>query len=209
MNEINIIICGTGGQGVVLVSELLGEATVAGQHHGEQDAGIEAGAGQQPQFVQDDGTHLLGFVDEQHRVDQRGFKVLLPALAQHLRAGPAVVWAQRHGEEITELAVKIGQIALRAGQRPDVDFRELLQPFGQQPQHHAFPGAGLARHQREAAFAHLRLFDAAHEVLDGGGGEQGVGGHRRGEGIPLQAKGCQQWIVHQSSSVGGVGSLGK
>lgn len=30
MNEINIIICGTGGQGVVLVSELLGEATVAG-----------------------------------------------------------------------------------------------------------------------------------------------------------------------------------
>ena len=30
MNEINIIICGTGGQGVVLVSELLGEAAVNG-----------------------------------------------------------------------------------------------------------------------------------------------------------------------------------
>ncbi|MCJ7605863.1 MAG: indolepyruvate oxidoreductase subunit beta [Dehalococcoidales bacterium] len=30
MNEINIIICGTGGQGVVLVSELLGNAAVNG-----------------------------------------------------------------------------------------------------------------------------------------------------------------------------------
>src|SRR2546426_6699172 len=43
------------------------QALVAGQDDGEDGAAVEVGAGQQAQFGEDGGVHLLGLVDEQDR----------------------------------------------------------------------------------------------------------------------------------------------
>jgi hypothetical protein len=48
-------------------AQFFGEPGISGEDDTEQTLGIEAGAGQQAQFAEHRGIHLLGFVDEQHR----------------------------------------------------------------------------------------------------------------------------------------------
>ena len=101
-------------------SELLGaqaleQAAVAGEHDGQQDVAVEAGGGQQAQLGEHGGQHLLGLVDDQHRSRQRGVDVGLPALAQDLGAGPAVVRGELDAEQVAHLAVEVGEAGLRAG----------------------------------------------------------------------------------------------
>ena len=102
-----------------LGAELLGQARVAAQHHGEQRPSIERGGAQQPQLVQDRGLHLLGFVDDQNRAQERGLDVGGPALAQRPSAGPAIVGRERDGEQSAGLAVEVGETALRAGEEAE------------------------------------------------------------------------------------------
>jgi hypothetical protein len=88
----------------------------------------------------------------------------------------------------------------RGGERAHLDFRQTPESLGEQAQHDALAAARIARQQREAAFLELGLLDAAHEVLDGGRGEQALGRHIRRERIPLERKGGEIRIVHDSSS---------
>ena len=67
------------------------QPAVAGEHDGQEDVAVETGGGQQPQLGQHGRQHLLGLVDDQHGPGERAIDVRLPALAQHLGAGPAVV----------------------------------------------------------------------------------------------------------------------
>jgi len=57
-------------------------------------------------------------------------------------------------------------------------------------------------------FLELGLLDATHKVLNRGRGKQALGWHIRREGIPLERKGGEIRIVHDSSS-GGLRFLGQ
>ncbi len=85
---------------------------------GRHQAGI-AGAGQQ-------------VVQAGERAPTRGLQVRQPPFSQHLEATPALVRAQRHGEDVTKFAVQVGQAALRV-----VDDAQ---------QHRLDPGAGAGDH---------------------------------------------------------------
>ena len=92
-----------------------------------------------------------------------------PTFTQGLEATPAVVRAQRHGEQVTEFTIEVGEAALRVGDGADVDIRQSAQAFGKQAQDGALAGAGVAVNEREAAFADLRVFDTPAELFDAGG----------------------------------------
>jgi hypothetical protein len=55
----------------------------------------------------------LRFVDDQDWAHHRGLDVLAPSLAQGFEASPAVVHAERHLEDIAELAIEVAGTALR------------------------------------------------------------------------------------------------
>ncbi len=61
-------------------------AVVPRQHHGQQGSGVEVGAGQQPQFAEHFGSHLLGFVDQQHGLDAGGGQMGAPINFSGLQA---------------------------------------------------------------------------------------------------------------------------
>ena len=62
-------------------AQFFGEPGIPGEDDTEQALGIEAGTGQQAQFAEHRGIHLLGFVDEQHRAPTGGIQMGEPALA--------------------------------------------------------------------------------------------------------------------------------
>ncbi len=126
----------------LLLAQLVCQPAIAGEHDGEQRAGVEACAREESQLVEDDRRHLLRLVDEQHGAHEGGLEVLLPALAQRLGAGPAVVGAKRHTEEIAELAVEVGEIPLGARQGTDLDLRQPLEPLGEKPETTLLPARG-------------------------------------------------------------------
>jgi len=90
--------------------EEVGQAAVAGQHDADQGAGVELRAGQQAQLAEDDGRHLLGFVDQEHGAEQRALQMGQPPLAQGLEPVPAVVRREGDAEEVAELAVEVGDV---------------------------------------------------------------------------------------------------
>ena len=93
------------GEGEELIgSQAFEEPSVAGEYDGEQDVRVEPGGTQQAQLGENGRQHLLRLVDDQDRPRQRGVNVGLPALAQHLGAGPAVVGAQLDAEQVAHLA---------------------------------------------------------------------------------------------------------
>src|SRR5438128_1925630 len=75
------------------------KAAIASQHHAEQGAGVELRAGQQPQLAEDERVHLLHFVDQEHRTEQRAVEMGQPPLAQALEPVPAIVRPERNTEE--------------------------------------------------------------------------------------------------------------
>jgi len=98
---------------------VFGEPPIAGQHDGQQDVGVEIGGGQQAQFGEHGGLHLLCLVNQQHRSGQGGLDVRLPTVAQGLGATPAVMRAQLDAEELAHLAIEVGDIGLRPTDHAD------------------------------------------------------------------------------------------
>ena len=82
---------------------------------------VEARGRQQPQLGEHGGQHLLGLVDDQHGSRQRGVDMGLPALAQHLGAGPAVVRGQLDAEQVAHLAIEVGEAGLGPADDADLD----------------------------------------------------------------------------------------
>jgi hypothetical protein len=129
-----------------------------------------------------------------------------PGLAQRLEAAPAVVRAQRHAKEIAHLAIEVGEVALRMGDRPDGEIGQPRQALGQQTQRHAFARARVAVDHREAALADQPVLDAPAEVLEARRHMDRLGGHLGREGVPLEPVEGEQFGVHaRSCSAGGSG----
>jgi len=126
-----------------------------------------------------------------------------PPLAQGLEPAPAVVGLELDAEELAHLAVEVGDVALGVGESADRDLAQGFEALGQDAQHHALAGAGVAGDQREAAFAHQALLDAPAEALDLGQGAQRLAREIRGEGVPLESVEREQLLVHGVSSGSG------
>ena len=103
-----------------LCLQALAEAAVTGQDDGEQEVGVELCLAQQAQFIQHRRSELLGLVDQQDRPQQSGVDMGLPAGAQQLGAGPAVVGPQLDAEQVAHLAVEVVQAGpvVGTGRRP-------------------------------------------------------------------------------------------
>lgn len=108
--------------------------------------------------------------------------------------------AQRHGEQLAELAVEIREAALGVVDGADGEVRQPGEALGEQAQHHAFAGARFAVDHRKAAFADLRLLDAPQEVLHARGDIEGLDRQLRGEGVPFQPVEGEQSRIHRVSS---------
>ena len=103
-----------------------GQAVVAGQNDGQDRAGVQVGAGQQAQFGQDQGVHLLGFVDDQHRPIGGGLDVGEPLFPEGFGAVPAVIGREGHAEQMAQFAVKVGHFSLGSGQGADAQIPQAL-----------------------------------------------------------------------------------
>ncbi len=171
----------------VLGGEAFGQAGVAAEDGGEQAARIEVRAGQDAQLAEHLGAHLLRLVDQQHWAHQGRLDVGLPLLAQRLEAAPAVAERQRYAEEVAELAVEVGDAALRVADHADGDVAQTGEPLGQDAQGDRLAGAGRAGDEGEAALAHLALYAEA-EVLDARRDVECLRRQLGQEGIPLEAE---------------------
>ena len=108
------------GQGQeVIGAQTFGQPSVTGQHGGQQDVGVEIGGGQQAQFGEHGGLHLLCLIDQKHRPGQGALDVCLPALAQDLGTAVAVMRAQFDAEEFAHLAIEVGDVGLRPADHAD------------------------------------------------------------------------------------------
>ena len=118
---------------------------------------------------------------------------------------PAVVGRERHPEEVPELAVEVGDPALRPGEQRHLHVAERRQPLDEQAQGDTLADAGLAGDQRKAPLAGEGL-DAPAEMLHPRRQPQGLRRHVGRKGIPLESVEGQQLRRHQisSSSTGAV-----
>ncbi len=144
---------------------------------------FEPGGGQQAQFGEDGWLGFLGLVEDQHRAAQRAIDVGLPALAQDLGAGPAVVRLKFDAEEVAELAVEVAEVGLRAGDHADGQVALLRQMLGEDAQSGRLAGAGGAGDEGDAAFR-CELPNPPAEAVDPRGDVQGLGQNAGGEGVP-------------------------
>jgi hypothetical protein len=161
--------------------------------------GVEIGGGQQAQFGEHGGLHLLRLVDDEHRPGQRAVDVRLPALAQDLGAAPAVVRAQFDAEEFAHLAIEVGDVGLRPADHADRDVALCRQRWSARMRKTGgFAAAGRAGDEGEAAFGG-QLLDAPAERFQARGDVQRLGRHVGGERVPFEAVEREHLVVHASS----------
>ena len=188
----------------LLGSQAFEEPTVAGEYDREQDVRVEPGGTQQAQLGENGRQHLLRLVDDQDRPRQRGVDVGLPALAQHLGAGPAVVGAEFDAEQVAHLAIEVGEIGLGPAAQADLDVTLLREPLGENAQGDRLACAGSPGDEGEAAFAD-QLLDAPAERLDARRGMERLDRHVGRKRIPFEAVEREQLLVHVSSPCSSLG----
>jgi hypothetical protein len=147
------------------------------------------------------GGHLLGLVDDEHRAQQRGLDVGVPRVAQGLEAAPAIARGERHAEQVAELAIEVGDAALRMLDDADHDVAERGEPRGDDTQGGGLADTGVAADEGEAALAH-QVFQPPAEVLEPGRDDKRFRRDLGRERIPLEPVELQERTIHQASSVG-------
>ena len=105
------------------------------------------------------------FVETKEPLDEAKLDELEESLIE-ADLGPAA--AARIRERFAELAVEVGQVALRVADGGQLDVGQPRQALRQHPQGHALARAGIAVDQREAALAHLSVLDAPAKALQPG-----------------------------------------
>ena len=128
-----------------------------------------------------------------------------PTFPQGLEATPAVVRPELDAEQISHLAVEVGQVSTGMGDGTYGQITQLPQPFSQHPQHNTLARAGVTGDQGKATFTDQSLFDAPAEAFYLCCGMQGFDGQLRREGIPFEAIQGKQFLVHVSFSEAGWG----
>lgn len=161
-------------------AEAIGEARVAGEDDAEELSGVEVFAGEDAQLVEDGSGGLLRFVDDQHGPGEGLGDVVVPASAQGLEAGPAIVDGEGDAEEVSELSIEVAGPALRMLDGADHDMGDGAKSVGEQPQSDGLAGAGVAGEHGEAAVGDAEL-DAAEEGVDGRRSVEGCYGSVRAE----------------------------
>jgi len=187
----------------LVASELVEESGIAGEDDGEKLSGVEVGAKKQSKLVEHGGVHLLGLVDEQHGPKEGGLEVGLPAIAKQLGTSPSVVGSKGNGEDVTELAVEVGEVRLRPGEDACDELGLEREAFGKQAKDDALAGSGLSRDECEAAVPADRQLELPEEALDGRALPKSFEGHVGREGVELEAEEVEQFFVHGLSSVVG------
>ena len=89
--------------------------------------------------------------------------MVLPAIAQHLGAGPSVVRGEFDSEQVAHLAIEIGEAGLGPADDADLDVALSVEPLRKNAQRDRFAGAGRAGDEGEAALAD-ELLDAQSSV---------------------------------------------
>jgi hypothetical protein len=181
-----------------LGTQALQQPTIAGKHDSQQDVAVEAGGREQPQLGEHSRQHLLGLVDDQHGSRQGGVDMGLPALAQHLGAGPSVVRGELDSEQVAHLAIEVDEAGLGPAEDADLDVALSCEPLGENTQRDRLAGAGRTGDEGEATLAD-ELLDAPAERLDASADVKGLDRHVGSEGVPLETIESQHLLVHLSS----------
>lgn len=179
-------------------AESLGQSFIAGEDDAEKRAGIEVLAGKQAQLVEDIGAHLLGLINEEDGAEESGADVLVPTSAQCLEAAPPVRRSERDIEDIANLAIEIGDAALRVIDDTEHDVALFLQAVGQDAEDDGFARAWAASHHGKAAIGERHL-DTTTECLDGQRYAHGLDRDARAEWIEFEPEEYQHLLEHWSS----------
>ena len=132
----------------------------------------------------------------------------LPAVAQDLGAGPAVVRGQLDAEQIAHLAVEVGKAGLRPADDADLDVALGAKALGEDAQGDRLAGAGRAGDEGEAAFAD-ELLDAPAERSMRRVTCKRLDRHVGCERVPFEAIEREHLLVHGSSSLVVLGQIGR
>ena len=180
----------------LLGAEALEQPPIAGEHHGEQHVLSRRADDSSRSSAEHGGQHLLGLVDDQHGPAQRGVDMALPALAQHLGAGPAVVRVQLDAEQVAHLAVEVGEAGLRAAEDADLHVALAPRPLGEHAQRDRLAHARAAPVTRakppSPTSCSTRQQNDSRRRADVERLDRHVGSER----VPLQAIQRQQLLVH-------------
>ena len=122
----------------------------------------------------------------------------LPAIAQHLGAGPPVVRGEFDAEQVAHLAVEVGEAGLGPADDADHDVALSAEPLRENTQRDRLASAGRAGDEGEAALAD-ELLDAPAERLDASADVERLDRHVGSERVPLEAIEGQHLLVHVSS----------
>jgi hypothetical protein len=107
----------------------------------------------------------LSFVDDEHGFAAALVDVGEPLLAQRLAACPAIVGREADAEEVAELAVEVGVVALGAAENADLEVASRFDASGTEAQRGAFSGTGVTCDGDESAIAQL-LAEPKREGID-------------------------------------------
>jgi TolB-like protein len=177
----------------------VGQTAVPGEDHQEDGSGVQVGAGEQAQFRENRGLHLLCFVDDQHGPIERSLDLGLPFFPKRFGPVPTVVRVQGYAEEISHFPVEVEDGGLGARENSEHDILDCAEAIGEDAQGCTLATPRLAADQSEAAFSHL-VFDPPAEALSGWGGEESRGGDIGGEGVELEGVKGEQFLFHGSPS---------
>jgi hypothetical protein len=121
----------TGDGQKIRVMKAVGQTAVAGEDHKEDGAGVQMGAGEQAQFGENGGGHLLGFIDDQHGPAERSLDLGLPFIPKGFGPIPAIVRGESDGEEISQFSVEVEDGGLGATEDSDHDVLDHAEPIGE------------------------------------------------------------------------------
>src|SRR5205807_5052655 len=109
-----------------------------------------------------------------------------------------VVRSKLDAEQITHLAVEVGEASLGPANDADLDVTLRAEPLGEDAQRNRLAGAGCAGDEGKAALAN-QLLDAPAERLDAPRDMQRLNRYVGCERVPLEAVEGEQLLVHVSS----------
>jgi len=168
------------------VPEALREALVTAKDNAEELLGIEVFGAEDAELGEDGTEGFLRLVDEEDRTRGGRKDVLGPASAEGLEAGPAIVRGKGDGEEVAELPIEVGGLALGMLGDAAKDVWNALEVMGEEPEGDAFAGARVAGNQDEAAVLDAGT-DAANKGIDGRRSVQSLDGYVGAEGVEFEA----------------------
>ena len=112
------------------------------------------------------------------------------------------MWSKRDAEDLTHLAVEVGDISLRPGNYSHIEVGLLGQLLREHAQGDTLSGSRIPRDQGEATLAKKALVHLPEEAVHSRADRKGLGGNLWAEGVKAQTIECEKFVVHWFSSLG-------